>query len=102
MRRLNRLQVPDLGFSSFRPNSSSLLGRLAESVAYTSTRIPLGLAESLHGLAESPLKIEVFFLFLTFQTLGCYNSPPLKLNFVLEVCYDQLSCELPPTLYLEN
>nr|KAJ0197075.1 hypothetical protein LSAT_V11C700386120 [Lactuca sativa] len=72
MRRLNRLQVPDLGFSSFRPNSPSLLGRLAESVANTSTRIPLGLAESLLGLAESLLKIEFFFLFLTFQTLGCY------------------------------
>ena len=62
MRRLNRLQAPDLGFSSHRPYSPSRLGRLAELVTYSSTRIPLGLVEFLLGLAESPLKIRVSFL----------------------------------------
>ena len=70
MRRLNRLQVPNLGFSSHRPDSPSLLGRLAESVTYSSTRIPLGLAESPFGLAESTPKLRVFFPFLVFKTLG--------------------------------
>ena len=78
MRRLNKLQIPDLGFSLLRPDSPSHLGRLAESVAYTSTRIPLGLAESLLGLAESPLKIGVFFLFLAFQTMGVTTLPHLN------------------------
>jgi len=78
MRRLNRLQASDLGFSSHRPDSPSHLGRLAELVAYTSTRIPLGLAESLLGLAESPLKIGVFFLFLAFRTLGVTTLPHLN------------------------
>ena len=55
MRRLNRLQAPDLGFSSHRPYSPSRLDRLAELVTYSLTRIPLGLVEFLLGLAESPL-----------------------------------------------
>ena len=57
MRRLNRLQAPDLGFSSHRPNSPSHLGRLAELVTYSSTQIPLRLAESFLGLADSLLNL---------------------------------------------
>ena len=57
LRRLNRLQAPDLGFSSHRPDSPSPLGRLAELVTYSSTRIPLRLAESFLGLAESLLNL---------------------------------------------
>lgn len=77
LRRLNRLQAPDLGFSSFRPNSPSLLGRLAESVANTSTRIPLGLAESLHGLAESPLNLRFSFFSWLSKLWGVTTLPHL-------------------------
>ena len=78
MRRLNRLQVPNLGFSSYILDSPSFLGQLAESVTYSSTRIPLGLAEFLLGLAESPLKVRVFFPFLAFKTLGVTTLPHLN------------------------
>ena len=57
LRCLNRLQAPNLGFSSHRPDSPSPLGRLAELVTYSSTRIPLRLAESFLGLAESLLNL---------------------------------------------
>ena len=83
MRRLNRLQVPNLGFSSHRPDSLSLFGRLVESVTYSSTRIPLGLAEFLLGLAESSLKIRVSFPFLAFLTLGV--TLLLSCNFLCSI-----------------
>nr|KAJ0202206.1 hypothetical protein LSAT_V11C600315240 [Lactuca sativa] len=57
LRHLNRLQAPDLGFSSHRPDSPSPLGRLVELVTYLSTRIPLRIAESFLRLAESLLNL---------------------------------------------
>ena len=81
LRRLNRLQAPDLGFSSHRPDSPSPLGRLAELVTYSSTRIPLRLAESLLGFAESTPKLRVFFPFLVFKTLGVTRLLPKSIYF---------------------
>ena len=54
------------------------------------TRIPLRLVEFLPGLDELTLDLELNLSFLGLPNSRCYNCPPLKLDFVLEVHHDQL------------